>query len=105
MIIAELIGLGLICASSVVSFHLQGRFFERRLQEQDDADEARRVALYKQAKATERTVLQSDRAVRKLADETKRVHQDTKLLQQRVDGYFAHPAMKRLTNDGSDQRG
>lgn len=82
-----------------------GEFFEERLREQDATEEGRRVALYKQQKATERTVMQSDRAVRKMVDQTRQLHKDTQLMQQRTEAHFAHPEIKRITGRGGEERG
>lgn len=62
-----------------------GSFFEDRLKAQDEAEEARRLALYKQQKASERTVARSDAAVRKIADRTRGLQDEVARAVRRVD--------------------
>lgn len=78
----------------------QAASFAERLREQDEAEEGRRVALYKQQKQMHRTVTASDRAVRKLADETRSLHENTRLLHERTDQHFADPRVKRVLGEG-----
>lgn len=59
--------------------------FADRLAKQDEVEEARRVAAYKMAKANERQVARSDRAVRKMVDQTSALRDETISLQQRMD--------------------
>lgn len=72
-------------------YNLKGlaSFFEDRLRAQDEAEEGRRVALYKQQKATARAVAQSDRAVRKLADETRHLKDEAELALHRIDRHIS----------------
>lgn len=103
MIFVEIAG---VVVLTVQAFFLQRRverIFENRLAAQDATEEERRVALYKQQKATARAVAQSERAQRKLSDETRKAHEDTRLLQRRVDAHFSHPNIKRLTGQ-EDER-
>lgn len=67
--------------------------FERRLVEQDALEEQRRVALYKQRKATNRMVAKRDEAVRRMADDTQALRdevlstrQHTERMLKRVEG-------------------
>ncbi len=64
-------------------------FFEDRLRAQDEAEEGRRVALYKQQKATQKTVAQSDRAVRKLADQTSGLQEDARQALAKIDRFVS----------------
>lgn len=64
-------------------------FFEDRLRAQDEAEEGRRVALYKQQKASERTVQRSDTAVRKLADQTRSLQDDARQALKKVDRFVS----------------
>jgi hypothetical protein len=59
--------------------------FERRLAEQDASEEGRRVALYKQQKDMHRTVAASDKAVRRMVDETRHLQEETRLAHERTD--------------------
>jgi uncharacterized coiled-coil protein SlyX len=102
-VIEDIIGAVILTATSAFLMHRQAKDFESRLAAQDATEEERRVALYKQQKATARSVAQSDRAVRKMVDQTRRLQEDTTLLQRRTDAHFAHPAVKRLTGqEGQD---
>lgn len=94
-IVAELVVTGALVAGSLA---FQGRFFRSRLRAMDDAEESRRVAAYKMAKANERANARTDKAARRLADQARQLHEDARLLHERVDTHMAHPAVKRLTN-------
>lgn len=102
--IADIIGALVLTGYAAFLQRRANKFFEQRVHAQDAADEERRIALYKQQKATARSVAQSDRAVRKMTDQARQLNEDTVLLQRRTDAYFAHPAIKRITgqevNDG-----
>lgn len=77
----------------------QADFHAARVKAWDEAEEGRRVAAYKMAKANERVVARSDKAVRQMADQARGLHEDARLLHERVDGHFAHPNVKRLVNE------
>lgn len=64
-------------------------FFEDRLRAQDDAEEGRRVALYKQQKATAKAVAQSDSAVRKMVDQTRTLQEESTHALKRVDRFVS----------------
>jgi hypothetical protein len=83
--------LGIAVMLLVHRYNLKGlaSFFEDRLRAQDEAEEGRRVALYKQQKATARAVAQSDRAVRKLADETRHLKDEAELALHRIDRHIS----------------
>lgn len=75
-----------------VHFYTQRRLEARiaaRREEMDRLDNERQLALFKQQKASERTVHASDRAVRKLADQARHLHEDARLLHQRTDQFFS----------------
>lgn len=95
----------LLFLESAFLMRRQSRMFEQRLADQDAGEEARRVALYKQQKSTATAIAQSDRAVRKMIDQARKTHEDTRLLQRQVDAHFAHPQIKRLTGQEDEQRG
>jgi hypothetical protein len=96
--IEEIVGTLLVVGSAVLTQRRLARLFETRLREQDAVEEERRIALYKQQKATATAVAQSDRAVRKMIDQSRKQFEDTRLLQRQVDAHFADPAVKRLVN-------
>ena len=102
MLVAELLGLAVLVAAHVASMRRQAKFFEDRVKAQDEAEEGRRVALYRQQKAAQRAVSQSDRAVRKMVDQTRSLHDSIRLQHERVDRHFAHPNVKRLVNEGGE---
>jgi len=88
MTAVAIVAVAAIVVMLALHYYLQRRlalWFTARQEKQDQAEEDRRVALYKQQKATAKTVAQSDRAVRKLADETRHLHDETRLAQQRTD--------------------
>lgn len=89
MIVAEVIVLVLGVLAMVLIHrreqHSLAEFFTARLTAQDEADEGRRVALYKMQKSSERAVARSDSAVRKLADSARHLHDETALAHQRTD--------------------
>jgi hypothetical protein len=85
MVAAEFVGLLVLVAVSAFLMRRQARMFEDRLRAQDATEEARRVALYKQQKATATAVAQSDRAVRKLSDAARHLHEETRLAHERTD--------------------
>lgn len=89
MIVAELVGLCVLVALSLALNYSTHTYFKRRLDEQDKAEEGRRLALYKQQKATQRTTAQSDRAVRKLADETRHLKDEAELALRRIDRHIS----------------
>lgn len=95
----------LLFLESAFLMRRQERAFAKRLADQDAVEEERRVALYKQQKATATAVAQSDRAVRKLVDQVRDTHENTRQLQRQVDSHFAHPQIKRLIDREGDNRG
>lgn len=102
VLIAEV--LGVVAMVVVHRRQLRGlsSFFTDRLREQDETEEARRVAAYKMAKANERTVARSDRAVRQMADQARGLHEDSRAMQERVERHFADPRVKRMLGEGQD---
>lgn len=56
-----------------------------RQQELDAADEGRRTAVYQQQKAAQTEIAKLQRAGEVLADQTRALHEDTRLMQQRTD--------------------
>lgn len=90
LLAAELVALVALVVTHVVLQRRLTRLFER--------DEARRVALYKQQKASERTVQQSDRAVRKMVDQMRHLHDDARQLHGRVDRHVSN--LKKGGADG-----
>lgn len=82
---ADALGVGAMVLMYRRNLRASQAFFEARLREQDEAKQATDLALYKQQKAMARTVAQSDRAVRKLADQTRALQEDTRLTHQRTD--------------------
>jgi putative ubiquitin-RnfH superfamily antitoxin RatB of RatAB toxin-antitoxin module len=83
--IVEILG---IVAMVVVHRRSLG-IFSDRLRAQDEAEEGRRVALYKQQKQTSKAVAQSDRAGRKLADETRHLKGEVELALSRIDRHMS----------------
>lgn len=79
--------LGIVAMVLVHRHQLKGlsTFFSDRLREQDEVERGRQLATYKMAKANERRVAQSDRAVRKMVDQTRHLHDEITLAQQRTD--------------------
>lgn len=85
MIVAELVTLVAILAASWFSVRRVEKLFAERLAQQDAAEEARRVALYKQQKASERNIARSDAAVRKIADRTRSLQDEVQRTVRRID--------------------
>ena len=85
ILLLEGAGVVVLVLASVFSMRRQAGFFEERLRAQDESEESRRVALYKQQKATARSVAISDKAVRKMVDETRHLQEETRLAHQRTD--------------------
>lgn len=82
---AELLGLVVLVAYSQVLMRKQARSFEDRLRAQDEAEEGRKLATYKMAKANERVVARSDKAVRQMADQARNLHENARLMQDRAE--------------------
>lgn len=89
MIVAEFVALAVILLVAVLSIRGVERTFKERLRAQDESEQARQVALYKQQKATAKTVAQSDRAVRRLADETRALKDDAQQALRKVDRFVS----------------
>lgn len=68
----------------------------------DEADEGRRQAVYQQQKASQTTIAQQQRALEVLANEARALAEEARLVHGRVDAHFAHPAIKRLTNEAEN---
>lgn len=103
MILLDALGLLAVVGASALAQWRLLRFFEKQASSREAADEARQLALYKQQKAATTAIAQSDKAVRKMIDQSRSIRDDTRLLQQRTDAHFAHPAVKRLTNEKVDR--
>lgn len=89
MIVAELVVLAVILAAAVLAIRRVEKTFVTRLGAQDEAEEGRRVALYKQQKATARTVAQTDKAARRLMDQTRQVQADAQQALRKVDRHVS----------------
>lgn len=85
MLIAEFVVLALIVAGHFWTKSRHAAFFEARVKQQDEAEEGRRIALYKIQKAQENEIAKSNRAAQVLADQVRAVHDETRLMHQRVD--------------------
>ena len=83
-----------------VTHYLTQRRLEGMVRDMMERDEARQTAVFKQQKASERTVTQADRAVRKLADQLRATHEDVRLTHERVDRLLADERVKRLVDNG-----
>lgn len=99
IIAAELVVLAAILVASVLVLRRHAEFFEERVRQQDKAHEDRQTAVFKQQKAAQTAISQQQAAMRVLADQTRALHEDIRLMHQRVDAHFAHPAVKALTNE------
>jgi len=84
----EIVALVVIVAVSRHLMRKQAEFFEDRVRAQDEAEEGRRLALYKQQKEQQRITARSDKAVRQMSDQVRHLHEDARLLHQRVDRHF-----------------
>lgn len=96
MIVAELALLVVIAVAHVASVRHIDAFHKARAAALDEADEGRRLAIYKMQKAAQRTVANSDRAVRKMVDQARGLHEDTRQLHERVDRHVTN--LKRGAN-------
>lgn len=72
-------------ATHIVVVRRMAAFFVARVVEQDAAEEGRRLAVYKQQKASERIVLRSDKAVRQMVDQARGLHDDASRALQKAD--------------------
>lgn len=63
---------------------MEGRVHARQV-ELDKADEGRRQAVYQQQKAAQTAIAQQQTSARVLADQTRALHEETRLMHQRVD--------------------
>jgi Na+-transporting methylmalonyl-CoA/oxaloacetate decarboxylase gamma subunit len=63
---------------------LEARVHARQVQ-LDEADEGRRQAVYQQQKAAQTVIAQQQTAGRVLADQSRALHEETRLMQQRLD--------------------
>jgi uncharacterized LabA/DUF88 family protein len=98
MLIAELVVLVAIVAGHFFTKTKHARFFEDRVKQQDGAEEGRRIALYKIQKANENEIAKTQKAVQVLANQSRALHDEARLVHGRVDQHFAHPAIKAITN-------
>lgn len=89
------IGVAVIVIAHLVSLAL----LARRVRAQDHVEEQRRIALYKQQKATAKAVAQTDSATRKLVDQTRGAHEDARLLLERAEQHFSDPRVKRFLGE------
>jgi hypothetical protein len=89
VIVAELVTLAAILLTAVLSIRKVEKTFAARLKAQDEAEAGRQVALYKQQKATARAVAQSDKAVRRLADETRSLQGESAQALRKVDRFVS----------------
>jgi hypothetical protein len=107
-VIVLLVALGVV-AMVVTHVVLQRRLaaecrglLEREEQRRSDAealDEARHKVLYKQQKESARVVARSDRAVCKLADEVRGLHDQTKHYHGVVDAFFADSRVQKMFDE------
>lgn len=98
MLVAELVVLVAIVAGHFWTKSSHARFFEARVKAQDKAEEERRIALYKIQKSSETEINRQRIATEVLANQSRALHDEARLVHQRVDAHFAHPAVKALTN-------
>jgi hypothetical protein len=75
----------LIRASAQNATEHVAAFFEERMRAQDELEEGRRVALYKQQKASQTEIKKMQIAVEVLANESRALHENTRLTHQRTD--------------------
>lgn len=71
----------------------------------NDADEKRQQALQKQHKAAMHDVLALEGRINQFAEKSRALHDDARLMHARVDGFFAHPEVKRMLDAGASGRG
>lgn len=88
MLVLEILVLVVIVVTSVRLQRKQAEFFEARVRAQDEAEEGRRLAIYKQQKEQTRITARSDKAVRQMSVQVRHLHDDARLLHQRVDRHF-----------------
>lgn len=90
----------LVAAVAVMELvhYLSLRRIERR-------DEGRQTALYQQHKAAMQNVERTRRMAEQLAERTHAVHEETRLMQARVDGFFGDPRVKEWLDQGVSGRG
>lgn len=69
-----------------------------------DADEDRQLALYKQHKSAMQDVSRVSGIVERLAGEARHVHDDARLMHQRVDGFFADRRVQVMLDQGVSGR-
>jgi len=76
------------CGAMVYFGHRLENRVAKRQRELDAQDEARRKLLYKQQKEFHRTITGTDRAVKKLADQVRGLHDDSRLHLERADALY-----------------
>lgn len=89
-----------VAVLSVVAVHAWSlhRTFERQ-RERDERDEARQEAVYKQQKAAQRQIAQTERATQILADQSRALHEEAKHVLMRTDAFFKHPEARRMIEE------
>ena len=97
----EIVGLCLLALNPLVLMYGQFRLF-KAFEAQTAREEVRQDALYRQQKGIAKDIQRDAAASREVVAQARLIHEDTRLLQDRVDGHFAHPAVKRLTAERSD---
>jgi cell division protein FtsB len=76
-----------------------------RQRTRDDADEKRQQALQKQHKSALHDAMALQRKVEHFGDRTGALAEEARLMHARVDGFFAHPEVKRMLDAGASGRG
>lgn len=68
-------------------------------------DQGRQDALFKQHKAAMQDVARVKGVTENLAEQSRRLHDEARLVHGRVDGFFADPRVQRLLDEGVSGRG
>lgn len=89
--------LGMVVTHVLVLRRMEAKITARRI-ELDELDAGRQKVLYRQQKAMAHTIAGSDRAVRKMVDQARTLHDDTRQLHERVDRHVAR--LKKEARDG-----
>lgn len=104
-VLAFLLIVGACAAMVAIHRKTQERLADAVLKQQE-ALEAQRVAQYKQSKAFQQELARSDRATRKLADESRKalqdsqfLREDTQALKDSLHAVLRDPRVQRLLDD------
>lgn len=76
-----------------------------RQRKQDELDEGRREAVHKQQKASQAEIARLGRQVEVSLNAVHASQEEARLAHARVDGFFAHPEVKRMLDAGASGRG